>query len=170
MKGSVFVLTLLLTSPALLADERNVDFDSTVDFSKFKTFTLREGQMTAKQPELRSPLVRKRIEDSIRLQLVAKGLKEVPNQGDIIATFRFGAANQQGVQSFPVGRLGRGRRVETFKFTEGTLVVDLLGRAGGQDLMWRGTYRDDESNPAKVGDKLPDDIKKLFQDYPPKKE
>ena len=39
----------------------------------------------------------------------------------------------------------------------------------GRELVWRGVYRDDESNAGKISEKLPDDIKKLFSDYPPKK-
>ena len=39
----------------------------------------------------------------------------------------------------------------------------------GRDLVWQGIYRDDESSPAKVSNRLPDDIKKLFSDFPPKK-
>jgi hypothetical protein len=30
-------------------------------------------------------------------------------------------------------------------------------------------YRDDENNAGKISDKLPEDIKKLFSDFPPKK-
>jgi hypothetical protein len=45
-------------------------------------------------------------------------------------TFRLGTADRRQVESFPAGRFGRGRRLETFKFTEGTLVVNLLDRRG----------------------------------------
>jgi hypothetical protein len=36
-------------------------------------------------------------------------------------------------------------------------------------LVWRGIYRDDEQNASKLSDRLPGDIKKLFEEYPPKK-
>jgi hypothetical protein len=167
-KRMMFALSIALLSLPLFADEKDIDFDQQADFSKFQTFTIRQGQIAAKSPELNSPLVRKKIEDSIRAQLVAKGLHEGANRSDLVVNFRFGAADKRQVESFPAGRWGRGRRLETFRFTEGTLVVNLMD-AQGRDLVWRGIYRDDESNAGKISNKLPDDIKKLFSDYPPKK-
>jgi hypothetical protein len=166
--GAVALLAGLLAAPALFADEHNTDFDPKTDFSQFKTFVIREGTITAKAPELANPLVRKKIEDNIRMRLAARGLKEVENRPDLVVNFRFGAADKREVQSFPAGRWGRRRRLETFRFTEGTLIVNLMDR-NGRDLVWRGVYRDDESNASKLSNKLPDDIKKLFSEYPPKK-
>ena len=161
-------LTFLLLSMPLVADEKDTDFDHATDFGKFKTFMIRQGQIAAKAPELNSPLVRKKIEDSIRSQLLAKGLREVQSRPDLAVNYRFGSADRRQKEGFPVGRWGRVRRVETFRFTEGTLVVNLMDTEG-RDLVWQGIYRDDESSPAKVSNRLPDDIKKLFSDFPPKK-
>jgi len=168
MKLSLLILAAALLTPALFADDHNTDFDPQTDFSSLKTFTIREGQLATQKLELTGPLVRKRIEDSIRTQLTAKGLKEVQAQPDVVVTFRLGAADKKEVDRFPVGRFGRGVRKETIRYTEGTLVINLLERTG-RDLVWRGIYRDDESNAAKLSSKLGDDIKKLFSDYPPKK-
>src|SRR5215510_1627790 len=166
--AALAALTLIFVSLPLRADQKDTDFDPQTDFLKFKTFTLRQAQIDAKAPELNSPLVRKKIEDSIRAQLTAKGMTEVPNRPDLVVNFRFGAADRRQVESFPAGRWGRRRRIETFRFTEGTLVVNLMDTEG-HDLVWRGIYRDDESNPGKISNKLPDDVKKLFSDFPPKK-
>jgi hypothetical protein len=53
-------------------------------------------------------------------------------------------------------------------FSEGTLVVDVLRRAG-RELVWRGIYRDDEGNASKISSNLPRDVEKLFEKYPLKK-
>ena len=74
--AAVTALILLFVSVPLCADDKDTDFDAQTDFSKFKTFTLRQGQNESKSPELNSPLVRKKIEDSIRSQLIGKGLTE----------------------------------------------------------------------------------------------
>jgi len=168
MKLSAWILATLLVAAPLVADQKNTDFDPSMDFLKYHTFTIRQGEIEAKSPELKSPLVRKKIEDSIRSQLQAKGLREVSGRPDLVVNFRFGAADKRQVETFSTGRWGRGRRVETFRFTEGTLVVNLMDTEG-RELVWRGIYRDDESNPAKISNKLPDDIKKLFSDFPPKR-
>src|SRR5262245_12667158 len=102
MKLACLMLTLLrfvLLCAPLIADQKDTDFEPTADFSKFQTFTIRQGQLEAKSPELNSSLVRKKIEDSIRTQLTAKGLREVPNGPDLIVNFRFGAANKREVES-----------------------------------------------------------------------
>ena len=54
MKVLNLIVVLLYFSITLLADSRDVEFDNQVDFSKFKTFTIRDGQITSKQPELNS--------------------------------------------------------------------------------------------------------------------
>jgi hypothetical protein len=171
MKQTTWILTLFFTlflSPSLFADDHDVDFNEQTDFSKFKTFTINETQITARQPELNSPLVRNKITDTIRAQLVAKGLKEVQNRADIVVNYRLGATDRREVERFPAGRRGRLTRLETFRFTEGTLVIDLRDR-DAREMVWRGIYRDDESNRSKLASKLPDDVKKLFSEYPPKK-
>src|SRR5262249_1490769 len=99
-----FALTFFLIAPVLIADDRNVDYDPQADFSKYKTFMFREGEILTKAPDLNSPLVRKKIDAAIRAQLVAKGLREVESQGDLVVTYRLGAAQRREVQNFPAGR------------------------------------------------------------------
>src|SRR5262245_59540186 len=127
MRLITLVLAGLLVTPTLFADDHNIDFDPQTDFSTLKTFTIREGQITAQKPELSGPLVRKLVQ----------------TQPDVVVTFRLGA-DWREVDSFPAGRFGRGRRTETVRFTEGTLVINLLERTG-RELVWRGIYHDDES-------------------------
>jgi hypothetical protein len=165
--SSLFVALALVASPAL-ADQRDIDSDPSADFAGFKSFHIREGVVTAKAPELSSALTRKKIEEGIRAQLVGKGLSEVGTDSDLVVVWRFGSANKREVQTWATGRWGRGRRVTAYNYTEGTLVVDLYQRSG-RELVWRGIYRDDENNPAKLSNRLGDDIKKLFKDFPPKK-
>ena len=159
---------VLFSVSALLADQHSVDSDPNADFSKYHTFAIRQGNINAKRPELNSPLVRQRLEDAIREQLTNRGLQADPQRPDLIVNFRLGAASKREVQSWPAGRWGRGRRTETYRFTEGTLVIDLLERQG-RELVWRGIYTDEEKDAAKLSQKLTDDVKKLFENYPPKK-
>ena len=143
MKVLNLIVILLYFSITLLADSRDVEFDNQVDFSKFKTFTIRDGQSTSKQPELNSTLVRKKIEEAVRSQLKSKRLEEADNRPDLFVTYRLGATAAREVQAFPAGRLGLGTRRRIVHFTEGTLVIDLNER-GSRTLVWRGVYRDDE--------------------------
>jgi hypothetical protein len=166
MKRAALIFMLSLMAPALLADYRHIDFDEKVDFSRLKTFTVRDGRITTNAPELNSSFARKKIVDSIRAQLVAKGLSETQNRPDLVATYELGARGARGVQEVPSGPRGN-PRAEAFSYTEVTLVVDLAG--SDSQSVWRGIYRDDERNPSKLANNLPRNIEKLFSQYPPKK-
>jgi hypothetical protein len=163
------VLVSLLALSVAEADQRTIDSDPGADFSSFRTFRIREGAINSRSPELAGPLTRKKIEEGIRTALTTKGgMQEVPAQPDLVVQWRFGAANKREVETWAVGRWGRGRAFSVNDFTEGTLVVDLYERTG-RDLVWRGIYRDDERNPSKISAHIADDINKLFKDFPPKK-
>jgi hypothetical protein len=161
---SCIVAAMLLLSPAPGPDDRSVDFDPQTDFTQFKTFALGKGVLRSRKPELDNDIVRKKIEEALRIELTKRGLQEEPGPGsDLIVTFRFGSVDKREVQSWPVGRWGT--RYSTYRFSEGTLVVDLLKRQG-RELVWRGIYRDDNSNPSKISSNLPKDVEKLFEKYP----
>ena len=159
---------IILSVSMLYADKHSVDADKDADYSQFHSFVIRQQVINSKKPELNSPLTKQHIADAIRDQLTAKGLAAGAPQPDLIVNFRFGAADKKEVQSWPVGRWGRGRAYEVNRFTEGTLVIDLIER-DGRTLVWRGIYTDDEKDAAKLAKKLADDVKKLFEEYPPKK-
>jgi hypothetical protein len=52
-------------------------------------------------------------------------------------------------------------------FSQGTLVIDLVKR-DSKTLVWRGVYRDNEKNNAKLAQKLPEGAKKTLAQYPPR--
>ena len=168
MKFPTLLVILALVAAPALADQRDVDSDPSTDFSAYHTFLIRPGQINARAPELNSAITRKRIEEGLRAQLSARQLREVSSQPDLVVTWHFGSVPKKEVQTWVTGRWGRGRAYSTYRFTEGTLVVDLYER-GDRNLVWRGIYRDDESNPSRISSRLDDDIKKLFKDFPPKR-
>jgi hypothetical protein len=167
MKAIPWAVALTVLAASAWADQRTIDADPATDFSAFRTFSLREGKLAARAPELNSPLTRKKIDEGIRAALSGHGLSEVPAQPDLLVQWRFGAADKREIQTWAVGRWGRGRRVSAYNYTEGTLIVDLYERSG-RELVWRGIYRDDESHPDRIASRIGDDIKKLFKDFPPK--
>jgi Domain of unknown function (DUF4136) len=166
MRKLRILLLMALLLGTLAADERQVDFDQQTDFSQYKTFMIGAARITTNKPELKTPIVKERVESAIRSQLQQKGLREVSSQPDLIVNYSLGAANKAEAQTW-VGPRGRRRFTGVNRFTEGTLIIDLRDRPGRQ-LVWRGIYRDDERDAAKVSHKLPDDIRKLFDKYPKK--
>ncbi len=160
-------ILLALSASSLSADDRNIDFDKQVDFTRFRTYSLRRGNITAKGPDLNTSIVKNRIDAAIRSQFSAKAFEE-STRPDLIVNWSLGAVNKRQVQSWPTGRFGRGTRYSSYRFTEGTLVLDFIDQSTKQ-LVWRGIYRDDESNSGKLSKKLENDVKALFEKFPPKK-
>jgi hypothetical protein len=166
--AAALVLTMLLL-PVPVPDDKSVDFDPQTDFSQFKSFTIGPGQLQSNKPELKGDIVRKKIQEALRGELTKRGLQEEPNQtSDLFVAFRLGSADKREVESWPAGRWGRRTVYTANRFSEGTLVVDLLKKPG-RELVWRGIYRDDETNASKISSNLQKDIQKLFDKYPSKK-
>ena len=73
----------LLLAICAFGQKIDVEFDPSVDFSKYKTFDIRDGQLHSKNPTLNSELVKKRIEADITSNLTAKGLTQVSSPADL---------------------------------------------------------------------------------------
>jgi hypothetical protein len=166
MRPLTFLIFAALPA-AVLAQKITMEFDQDADFSKFKTFYINPGQLNSKNPALNNDIIRKKIQDDIRQQLMAKGLEEVTSgRRDLNVRFSMGSSRRKEVDVYPAGWWGY-RRVVT-GYTEGTLIVDLRDPTK-QALIWRAIAIEDKSDAAHVEGKLEDMVKKSFQQYPPKK-
>ncbi|MBZ5584425.1 MAG: DUF4136 domain-containing protein [Acidobacteriia bacterium] len=163
----LFVLALLAASGAF-AQKVEIEFDQSIDFSKFKTFAIRDGRLSSRNPSLNSDLVRKRIDADIRKFLEARGLEFTPaGRSDLNIRYTLGAAARVQREVYPAGWRGWGTRVVRVPYTEGTLVIDLRD-PGTRSLVWRAITRADKSNAAQIEARLDDMVKKSFEKYPPK--
>ena len=75
-------------SGEVFADEHSIVFDDHTDFLKLRTFAIRDGKCDSTQPELNNPLYLKKIADTIRTALAAKGMKETKDQPDLFVDYR----------------------------------------------------------------------------------
>ena len=158
----------LLAARGALAQKIETEFDQSVDFSKFKTFAIRDGRLNSKNPSLNSELVRKRIDADITKYLQAKGLENAgEGRSDLNVRYTLGAARGVQREAYPAGWRGWGTRVIRTPFTAGTLVIDLRDPAT-KSLVWRAIAREDKSNAAQIEAKLDDMVKKSIDKYPPK--
>jgi hypothetical protein len=164
---AVLLVAVSVAAPAL-AQEVTTEHDETVDFSKFKTFSIREGEVKTKTPVLSSDLTRKRIETEIEKALTAKGLRKASGPADLNVFYGLGATRGTDTEAYPAGFRGRATRVVKVPNAEGTLVIDMRDPAT-RALVWRSVATEDEPNPSKLADKLDDMVKKSIAKYPPKK-
>jgi hypothetical protein len=150
------------------AQKIEIEFDQAVDFTKFKTFAIRAGQLNSKSPSLNSDLIRKRINADIQKALESKGLTFVTSgPSDLNIRYTLGAARKVETEAYPAGWRGWGTQIVRVPYTEGTLVIDLRDPST-KSLSWRAIARQEKSDPAKLEGKLDDMVKKSFDKYPPK--
>ena len=146
-----------------------MEFDQSIDFSRYKTFAIREGQLNSRNPALNSPLVRKQIEADIQNDLTAKGLSMVTSgPADLNVRYTFGAARKTEVEAYPAGWYGFGTRYVRVPYAEGTLVIDLRDPTT-RSLVWRAIAAEEKSDATKIEGKIDDMVKKSIGKYPPKK-
>jgi len=164
-----FIIVLIVASS--LAQETQTDYDRTVDFSRYKTFSF-------ERVETGDPLWVKRITAAIGAELIAKGWTQVASGGDIAIIAMKITTDRQTLDrfydSYPGGwgwRWGSGygdatAPPETYRV--GTLVVDLFDRKA-KALLWRGsathTLSDSSTQNIKNFNKA---VTKLFKGFPTK--
>lgn len=179
MRGHALLTTLLAllfwASPSIAGDYV-VDQDRQQDFRSFRTFTLGGATVAINRPEIANPLIIERTSDAIRAALVARGLREVPQDADLRVDWSIRG------QSFFVNEWGhaiplldgenrspwqprRGRGGGPDSFTEGTLVIDMTQVSTGL-LVWRGVHREKQRKVAGIADKLPAYARKMLARYP----
>jgi hypothetical protein len=164
-----FLLAFVWSPAFLVAQKIDTEFDQAADYSKYKSFAIRDGQLNAKAAALNNDLVRKRIENDIRAALIAKGLFEATTgQPDLNVRFTLGAARRNEVDVYPTGWYGLGQRRVVTQYTQGTLVMDLRDTAQ-RALVWRAIASAEKNTPSDVEKKLDDMVRKSFDKYPPKK-
>ena len=165
---ALFVLGLL-AAQGTRAQKITMEFDQTIDFSKYKTFAIRDGQLNSGNPALNSPLVKKQIEADIQNDLTAKGLTMVTSgASDLNVRYTFGAARKTEIEAYPAGWYGLGTRYVRVPYAEGTLVIDLRDPTT-RSLVWRAIAAEEKSDATKIQGKLDDMVKKSIDKYPPKK-
>jgi Domain of unknown function (DUF4136) len=169
LQGLALLFLGLLFAQGARAQKITMEFDQTIDFSKYKTFAIRDGQLNSRNPALNSPLVKKQIEADIQHDLTAKGLTLVTSgPSDLNVRYTFGAARKTEIEAYPAGWYGFGTRYVRVPYAEGTMVIDLRD-PGTRSLVWRAIAAQEKSDATKIQGKLDDMVKKSIDKFPPKK-
>lgn len=175
--GAVFIcakvpfmrLLLLMLVAALsgFAQKVTIEFDEAVDFSKYKTFAIRAGELNSRNPALNSKLIKKRIDTDIERGFSLRGLEITTGKSDLNVRYRFGTARKAEIETYPAGWRGFGTRIVRVPYTEGTLVLDLRDPTT-RSLVWRAITSQEKNEAIKIEGKLDDMVRKSIEKYPPK--
>jgi len=159
----------LLVACAAFAQKVTVEFDSAVDFSRFRTFAIRGGQLNSRNPALNSELIKKQIEADIAKDLATRGLTMATSgEADLNVRYTLGAARKTEVEAYPAGWRGLGTRYVRVPYAEGTLVINLRDPMT-RGLVWRSIATEEKNDATKLASKIDDMVRKSIEKYPPKK-
>jgi uncharacterized protein DUF4136 len=169
---SVFVCILFVSTIAF-AHKVRVDYDHSVNFSKYKTFQWVE------KPQTESPLMDDRIVRAVNAQLSARGLEPVTTDADLSVSATSSTEEKYVVNTFYDGwGWGGGwgwgwgwggpgwatSYVDTY--LEGTTVVQLTDTAS-EKVVWQGVATGGvSSKPEKASAKNSKVISEMFESYP----
>lgn len=148
---SVFTLFLLLMTSCGSTLSVTNDFDKSVDFSKYKTFSFYHLKTTGEISQLNAD----RIVKAIILEMKGKGYVESKDNPDLLINAvtvlqekeatTVSSTNYYGYGGFyrPYGYgygypMGNSTSVNTYNYKDGTLMVDILD-AKTDKLIWEGT-------------------------------
>jgi hypothetical protein len=172
----VFVTAFFTTAMAVtpvLAQTVTIDYDHTVNFLKFKTYTWQKVHAT-------DPGVEDRISIAVNRDMGGRYMTEVPKGGDVTITAVEAAQDKQEFTTF-YGSLGdfswqRGWGSAGFLDSQATLndvpvdtlIIDMYDTKTHK-LLWRGTVTEtltgSEDNKDNTVDKA---VTQLISKYPPK--
>jgi hypothetical protein len=164
---ATIAIVLLLATASIAADVKT-DYDRSINFSQYKTYSWEKVQTP-------DPLWVDRIKEAVDSQLAAKGWRRVESGGQASLIAIEMTHNQRTLNTFYDGfgggwRWGGGfgnatTTVDTYKV--GTLVVDMFD-ANTQKLIWRGSSSDTLSDKSDKNIKnLDKGVQKMFEHFPP---
>jgi hypothetical protein len=166
-------LALAVTAVACSTLQVTIDHAPDADFSKYKTFTLKSGAAS------KNPIAAERFAKSLGAAIEARGLRQVPERGDLNVFTHFSLGKDTQLNTYGYGGWGGGWRyggmggMQTTQVTEiptGTVVVDLVDSTTNK-AVWRGIAKDEISTtatPEERQQKADVVAQKLFENYPPK--
>ena len=159
----------------------NSDYDKTVDFSKYKTFTFKGWEKNSDQQL--NDLDKNRILDAFKSEFDSRGLKADNDNPDMAVTLFIVLDDKTNTTAYTnyTGGMGYGAgwgygagmgssttSVSTYDYVEGTLVIDFYDEET-KKLIWQGTLEDTVNEKPKKREKsIPKNVAKLMKNYPVK--
>ena len=175
-----FIVALMIALCGCSSISVESDWDTSVDFSQFRTFGLIDNQ----EPTV-NRLVDDRIRAAISADLEAKGLRQLDDYADADVAIGYEVTTEQratyhtvhsgwGASGFHGGSVGFGTSVGTSQtvrrdYTIGTLVIAVF-RVEDKALIWEGSGTDTVSpsrGPEESTQNINEAVQKILEGFPP---
>ena len=163
---AIFFFVTLMSVATVRAQDVAVDFDRSVDFSKFKTYSWASG-VPAK-----NPFIDRQITTGIEEHLTAKGLRRVAEGGDLSIIYIAAVDRDVQVSTAQWVTTGNWMNQTVSGISVGSQMWDVevgmllvcLSDTTGKNLLWRGrakTMLDKRSSKQNVMEAMSADAKKM---------
>jgi hypothetical protein len=160
------------------------DYDSSVDFTKYKTYAWYTGDMPADDALTKNPLVKKRFVHSVDNYMKSHGYTLVEGaKADFVIIMHAGTKekmqiNTYGYGGYGYGMYGRGwgpgygmNQTDVTYYDEATLIIDFAD-SQKKELVWRGSATGVLGSP-KTQEEMQENanivVAKILDQLPPKK-
>jgi hypothetical protein len=180
-------ICMALAVMILLGSCAVTDFESTTDFSTYKTFGFGEPDVEVKDPAYNSGLIDARIKNAVREEFRKRGVRYEDTNPDLIVTYRTYTEDRSRTDSYGhpfmmspyrfygwrfgywgyPGWYGWGYPYggRTYDYTEGKLIIDINDRLTGEHI-WRGMVSGNVTNPSNLQKQLDKAVKAILKKYP----
>ena len=188
-KIMALIMTLLITGTVF--SQASSDYDKTVDFTKFKTYSF--GGWQEDSDKMLNDLDKNRIHEAFETEFKSRGMTYVESNADMVVTLflvvdqktsttaytsynggmgygGYGGYGRGGAGYHGAGwGWGAGSSTTTYSDSDydvGTLVIDGYD-SGSKQLVWQGTLvKTLKSNASKRDKTIPKNVAKLMKKYP----
>jgi hypothetical protein len=172
MKKTALQITLAALAFAAIAWAQDVtyNFDTSADFSKFKTYKWVEVPGGVKLDDL----LARQLDSALQAELAKKGLSKTDSDSaDLYVGYQVAVKEERSISAYGMGggwRMGGGMGTATTSTLQiGTLDLDMYDPAT-KTLIWRGMASktiDTGAKPAKREQNIQKGAAKLLKGYPP---
>jgi hypothetical protein len=171
----LMLLPLVFAGAAAHAQKIKVEYDKSLDFSKFKTYAIDPVDNSPR------PMLRLAIQAAVQDDLTKRGLTKVDSNPDLYVQM-YGAIDTDFTAHYNDPIYGNGIPPSNSRYTmwytmpgtvttviipKGELMIDLID-ANKKQLVWRGTSKQKliNDNREKLLDQVNTAVEKMFQQYP----
>jgi Domain of unknown function (DUF4136) len=176
-RASMLFATLAFAYAGAHAQKINVEYDKTIDFSKYKTYAIDPVDNAPR------PMLRLAVQAAVQDDLGKRGLTKVDSNPDLYVQM-YGAIDTDYTAHYHDPYYGGGippsnsrymvwhsipGTVTSVTIPKGTLMIDILD-ANKKELVWRGIAKQKLSDQRdELLDQVNTAVEKMFKQYPVKK-
>ncbi len=174
MRACVYVFALFIISNMVgcASFSMNSTFDPETDFSRYSSYDWLPKAEKAGMAGVKDPLIGKRVARDIEDEMNKTGFhKNTSGKPDLFVVYHGNVRDRVEVTQWGYS-YGRGpywskRRLETYRYKQGTLAIDLID-AKTKELVWRGVAITRLEKGGKYDD-IDTAVHNILRDFPPKK-